>query len=64
LVPSPDSSDDFVWIGGPGEGLGIVVGLGDEAVDGGLKVGDGSEDAALESPSREFGEETLDGVKP
>jgi hypothetical protein len=46
LVPSADSGDDFVWIGGPGEGFCIVVGLGDEAVDSGLKVGDGSEVSA------------------
>ena len=33
--------------------------LRDEAVDGGLKVVDGSEDAALEALAREFGEEGL-----
>jgi hypothetical protein len=31
----------IVWIGGPGEGLPWgLVGLGEEAVDGGLKVDD------------------------
>jgi putative transposase len=23
LVPTPDSGDDFVWVGGPGEGFGV-----------------------------------------
>ena len=34
------------------------------AVDGGLEVGDGAEDAALEALSGECGEEVLDGVEP
>ena len=48
MAPSLDGSDDFVWIGGPDEGLGIMVGLGDETVDGGLELDEGAEDAALE----------------
>jgi len=37
LEPSIDSSDNFLWIGFPGEWLGfLVVVLGDEAVYGGL----------------------------
>jgi hypothetical protein len=48
-VPSSDSGDDFVWVGGPGEGFGIIVGLDDEAVDGDLEVDDTSKDTALES---------------
>ena len=63
-MPSSDSGDDFVWVGGPGEGFGIIVGLDDEAVDGGLEVDDTSKDTALESPFGEFGEEPLDGVEP
>ena len=63
-MPASDSGDDFVWVGGPGEGFGIIVGLDDEAVDGGLEVDDTSKDAALESPLGEFGEEALDGVEP
>jgi hypothetical protein len=47
LVPAFDGGDDFVGVGGPDEGLGHLVGLLDEAVDGGLKVDDGAEDAAL-----------------
>ena len=33
--------------------------LGDESVDGGLQVDDGMEDAALQSPGGELGEEAL-----
>jgi hypothetical protein len=47
LVPSSDSGDDFVWVGGPGEGFGIIVGLDDEAVDGGLEIYHASEDTAV-----------------
>jgi len=48
-VPSLDGGDDFVGVGGPCEGLRVGVGLGDEAVDGGLEIDDGAEDAALQS---------------
>ena len=34
MLPAIDSGDDAVWVGGPDEGFGIVVGLGDEAVYG------------------------------
>ena len=64
MVPASDSGDDFVWVCGPSEGFGVVVGLGDEAVYGGLEIGDGSEDATLEASSGEFGEEAFDGVEP
>lgn len=40
-----------------------VVVFCDEAVDGGLEIVDGSEDAALEATAREFGEEALDGIE-
>ncbi len=36
----------------------------DEAVDGGLKIDDGMEDAMLEPAPRELGEEALDGIEP
>jgi hypothetical protein len=49
LVPAPDGSDDFVGIGGPAEGFWIIVGLGEEAVDGGLEFDDRAEYAALEA---------------
>jgi hypothetical protein len=45
LVPSSDGGDDFVGVCGPCEGLRVGVGLGEEAVDGGLEVDDGAEDA-------------------
>lgn len=48
MVPALDGCDDFVGICGPGEGLGLLVVLGEEAVDGGLEVDDGVEDATLE----------------
>jgi hypothetical protein len=64
LVPAFDGSDDFVGIGGPGEGLGFLVMLGKEAVDGGLEVDERMKDSALEATLRQFGEEALDGVEP
>jgi hypothetical protein len=64
LVPTPDSGDDFVWISGPFEGLWHLVGLRDEAIDGGLEIDDGMEDAVLESSPCQLGEEALDGIEP
>src|ERR1700722_19551752 len=51
-------------MGGPDEGLGISVGLGEEAIDSGLEFVDGSEHAAHQAPAREFGKEAFDGVEP
>ncbi len=48
MVPPSDSGDDFVGILCPDEGLRIVVGVFEEAVDGGLEIDDRVEDAALE----------------
>jgi hypothetical protein len=48
LVPALDGSDDFVWIGGPGKGPGLLIVLFEDAVDRGLQVRDGAKDAALE----------------
>ena len=43
-MPSIDCSDDFVGIGGPDKGLGRrMIGLGDEAVDGGFELDEGAE---------------------
>lgn len=64
MVPSLDGGDDAAGVGGPDEGFGIIVGLVDKAVDGGLEVGDGAEHAALESAPGKLGEEALDGVQP
>jgi hypothetical protein len=56
LFPAFDSGEDG-GIGGPDQGLWIGVCVGDEAIDGGLEIVDGSEDTALEAPKRELGEE-------
>ena len=32
-----DGSDDFVWAGGPDQGLWVILGLFDAAIDGGLQ---------------------------
>jgi hypothetical protein len=64
LVPSGSGGDDFVWIGGPDEGSGLLVVIHDEAVDGGLEIDDALEDATPEAAFGEDGEEALDGVKP
>ncbi len=64
MVPSFDGRDAAIWIGGPGEGFGVLVGFGDEAIDGGLEIYDGMEDTALETPFCEFGEESFDGIEP
>ena len=63
-MPSFNGGDDFVWIGGPGEGLRLFVVLFEEAIDGGLEIGDGSEHASLKSPLREYCEKSLDGIEP
>jgi len=51
LFPAFDSGEDAVGICGPDEGFRFGIGFQDEAVDGGLEIVDGSEDAANESPS-------------
>lgn len=49
-MPTFDGCDNLVGIGGPPEGLGfMLVVLGEEAIDGGLEVDDGMEDAALQA---------------
>jgi hypothetical protein len=64
LVPSFDGSDDFGWVCSPCEGLWIIVGFIEEAVDGGPEFLDGSKDAAFETPFGEFGEEAFNGIEP
>jgi hypothetical protein len=58
LFPALDSGEDATWIGGPDERFWIGVVLRDEAIDGGFKIVDGSEDTAYQAPAREFGEES------
>ena len=41
-----------------------MIGLFDEAVDGGLEIDDGAEHAAFEAAPGELGEETFDGIEP
>jgi hypothetical protein len=64
LVPASDGGDDFVGIGDPLEGLRVGVVVVKEAIDRGLQVCDRPEDAALETPLGQDGEEALDGVEP
>ena len=51
-MPAPDCGDDFVWIGGPGEALRLLIVLFEEAVDRGLQVADGAKDAATDEELR------------
>ena len=64
MFPAFHSGEDAAGIGGPDEGFWIGVCLGDEAIDGGFQIVHRSEDPALEAPTRECGEEALDGVEP
>lgn len=63
-MPAFDGGDDFIWVGGPDEGFGVGILLGDEAVDGGLEIDERMEHAALEAAVGELGEEALNGVEP
>ena len=63
-MPAPDGGDDFVGISSPDERAWLLIMLVDEAVDGGLKVDDGVEDAVFQAPSGQLCEEALDGVEP
>jgi hypothetical protein len=58
-----DGGDDFVGIGGPYEGFGVIVGFPEEAVDGAPEIVDRAEHATLEAASGQFGEEALDRVE-
>ena len=49
-MPSAHLLDDVVRVGGPDEGLGVGVGLGEEAVDRRLQLDQRAEHAALEPP--------------
>ena len=55
MVPASDGGDDFIGISGPDEGLGVIVGFPEEAVDGGLEVDDRAEHTAFEAALAEFG---------
>jgi hypothetical protein len=47
MIPTSDSGDDFIGIGGPGEGFGLRIVLFEKAVDRGLQIEDRMEHAAL-----------------
>jgi hypothetical protein len=65
LEPPISGSNDFVRVCAPLEGRGICFAVQfDEAVDCGLEIIDGSEDAMLQPAAGEFGEEALDSVQP
>ena len=53
-MPTGSGGDDFVGIGGPGEGLWLLVVIEDEAIDGGLEIDDGAEDTTFQSTSAEL----------
>src|SRR6267143_6452392 len=74
-VPAPSGSlltlasraargEDGVGGFGPDERLGHFVGFGDEAVGGGLKLDDRSEDAAFEPVSGELGKQAFNRIGP
>ena len=63
-MPALDGGDDFVGVGGPDEGFWLGIGFFDEAVDGGLEIDDGAEDAALQPPPGKLGEVTLHRIEP
>ena len=68
MVPTFDGGDDVIRVGGPDEGLRMVIGFFDEAVDRRLELDDRAEDAALETapgekPSTALSQEQEVGVK-
>ena len=63
-MPTPDGSDDLIWIRRPYEGLGTGIRLGDVTVDGRLKVSHRMEHAALEPLPGQFGEEAFNRIEP
>ena len=56
LVPTAYGGDDFVGVGGPGDGFGLLVVIVDEAIDGGLQVADALEGTAFAAGLGEDGE--------
>ena len=64
MVPASDGGDEFIGIGGPHEGFGVIVGFLQEAVDGGLEIDNRAEDPAFEAAFGQFGEEALDRIEP
>jgi len=63
-VPAFDGGDDFVGVCCPYEGLWGQVCFGEESVDGLLEIGDGSEDAALQTLFGQLGKVPFHGIEP
>src|SRR5882724_6169568 len=63
-MPTFDFGEYRLCLGGPDEGFGRLIVLGEVAVDRRLEVDQGMEDAALQPALGEFGEEALDGIEP
>ena len=63
-MPTLNGGDNLVWVFGPDEGFGLLIVLGQEPVDCGLKIGNGPEHTARQPPLGELCEEPLDGVEP
>ena len=63
-MPTADSGDDFIGVCGPDEWLWCLVGIVDEAVDGGPKFANRSEDAALQTLPGQFRKISLYGIEP
>ena len=61
-MPTSDSGDDLLGIGLPDERARLLIVLGYEAIDGGLQVDDGVEDAILQASAGQLGEEALKGI--
>ena len=64
MVPARDRCDDLLGIGGPDEGLWIIVGFPEEAINRGLEIDDRAEHATFEAALGQLGKEALDGVEP
>ena len=63
-MPSINSGDDFVWIGGPLEWFWVIVVFLDEGIYGTLQVEYGSEDAALQLALCKLCKEALHSICP
>ena len=55
MLPTIDSGDDAVGVGGPAEWFWIVVGLGEEPVDGNVQVVHRTKHTTLQPPAGSAG---------
>ena len=63
-MPAPNGGDDLVRVSLPDEGARRLIMLLDEAVDGGLQIDNGVEDAVFQPPPGQLCKEALDGIEP